>query len=233
VKRILPLLALAAALLVVAGAGRSPQPYPSGSSVVHPVRQIVLVGDSITAGGLVVAPDRLDAQLRYRLPGISVTNRGVGGQCLTGCAPGSDLVDTAPAIIAAMSTGDVLVIDIGMNNLWTYPGDTQWTAAYQSITDAADARGVHWLAGDITPLGSVNSVREPLRETLNTYLHSHYGTNTIHYSDVLSCTEAPCAGQVWADPRVGWPDGVHVSDGGYDLMANQLVDKLHSLGWVT
>jgi lysophospholipase L1-like esterase len=234
-RRLVAFVALAVVLLGVSGAGRTPR--PAGTATVHAghTQQIVLVGDSITAGGLVVAADRLDAQLRYRLqPGTPVVNQGVGGQCLVGCVPGGDLVDTAPGIIAGMSTGDVLVIDIGMNNLFTYPGDAAWTSAYTSITDAATARGVHFLVGDITPLGSNQAGREPLRHTLNTWLHDHYGAAaTVHYSDVLSCTEAPCAGQPYADPRVGWPDGVHISDGGYDLMANMLVSQLHALGWVT
>jgi lysophospholipase L1-like esterase len=221
VRRILLALTMLAVMLLVPSTARAAT-----------TQRIVLVGDSITAGGLVVGPDRLDAQLGYRLPGVTVLNRGIGGECLVGCT-GTNLVDTLPPVLATMQPGDVLVVDIGMNNLWSYPGDAVWTGAYNQVTAAATAAGVHWLAGDITPLGSANWPRELLRQQLNTWLHDVAGPHAVRYSDVLHCTEGSCAGQSWADPRVGWPDGVHISDGGYDLMANLLVSQLHSLGWVT
>jgi lysophospholipase L1-like esterase len=193
--------------------------------------RFVFAGDSITAGGLVAQFARLDAQVGYRLcpsacPG-RIENDGVGGSGLvTGSVP--QLATTLPPIIDRMSPGDILHIMIGMNDIFNYPGDVAWTTAYVGLVDYAQARGIHVILGQITPIGPNHSPQEPLRERLNKWLVDHYGASVLQYSNLL---------QDWGlrnpyvDVRYGWPDGIHVDEGAYVLMANMIYAQVTGAGW--
>jgi lysophospholipase L1-like esterase len=229
VKRLLALLLLVGVFVP------APAAASRYDSVVH---RIVLLGDSITAGGLVAAPDRLSAELAYRLCGRCntlgdpvVENDGIGGQQLLG-GP-NPLVATAPPIIATLHSGDIAVVAIGMNDLFSYPGDGPWTSAYVSLVASIEATGAHPLVGQITPVAPAQWPHELLRQHLNQWESDHWGADVVvAYPDVLHCTRGSCAGQTWIDPRYGWDDGIHINEGGYAVMADLLAGKLHGLGWL-
>lgn len=228
-KRLAVLLVLLAAVLV-----------PGSARATSPVTQrLVFLGDSITAGSLVAAPDRLPAELAYRFcgpcagAGPSFENDGIGGQQLVGGS--NPLAATAVPIIATLHAGDIVIVDIGMNDLFSYPGDVAWTSAYVSLVAAIVATGAHALVGQITPVASAQWPRELLRQQLNQWLTDHFGADIVaRYPDVLHCQLAgqSCSGQTWMDPMYGWPDGIHVDAGGYAVMADLLVTRLTTLGWL-
>lgn len=226
-KRVLAaVLLLLAALLVPLPAAAAPRDTA--------LPRIVLLGDSITAGGLVAAPDRLSAELDYRLCGTCavVENDGIGGQQLIG-GP-NPLVSTAPPIIATLHPGDIAIIAIGMNDLFSYPGDQAWTGAYVGLVTAVQATGAHALVGQITPVASAQWPHELLRQQLDQWELDHWGPGiVVQYPQVLHCTRGSCAGTTWMDPRYGWDDGIHVNEGGYAVMADLLAGQLRADGWVS
>lgn len=220
-----------ATALILLGALFVPAP---AAAALHggPPPRIVLLGDSITAGGLVAQPDRLGAELAYRLCGTCrvVENDGVGGQQLLG-GP-NPLVATAPPIIATLQPGDIVIVDIGMNDLFNYPGDQAWTSAYVNLVTSIQATGAHALVGQITPISSAQWPHELLRQQLDQWELDYFGAGLVlQYQQVLHCTRGSCAGQSWMDPRYGWDDGIHVNEGGYAVMADLLASTLRQDGW--
>lgn len=203
-------------------------------------QRIVFLGDSITAGGLVAVPDRLPNELAYRLcgqcpGGPSVENDGIGGQQLVGGTNPPPLTQTAPPIIATLHPGDIAIVDIGMNDLFSYPGDGPWTAAYVALIASIEATGAHALVGQITPIAPAQWPHELLRQQLNQWEVDHWGAAVVvRYPDVLHCQLAgqTCTGQTWIDPMYGWPDGIHVDAGGYAVMADLLAARLTASGWL-
>jgi lysophospholipase L1-like esterase len=226
--------ALAAALtlaLTLTFAAATPAAAHPTQTDPPPTQTIILAGDSITAGWLLQPADRLDTRLSYRLCGrvcttMTITNKGIGGQRLVGATPGTNLVDTLPPVIATMRPGDILAIDIGMNDLFAYPGDFAWTTAYVSLTDQALARGVHIIPCQITPVTSDHWNIELLRQRLNQWLTDRYGTWTVRYPDRLN------TGGTWLNPQMAEPDGIHPNEYGTMRMADMLTDHLITQGWL-
>jgi lysophospholipase L1-like esterase len=257
-RKFLAGVALVAALLGL-GAGSasaSPRPEPtiSGSAVVHvaaptptataPIlpesagngvgQQVVLAGDSITAGWLLPVDSRLDARLGYRLCGRAcgtagqptITNKGVGGQQLLG-QPGADLSSTWASIIAPLAAGDIVIVDIGINDCYAYAGDLAWTNAYVSIVSQAQAKGIQVLIGQITPVGPSRANIEALRERLNTWLADRFGTMVIRYPDVLHRYDAPYTAYI--NVQMIEPDQIHPNEFGTMEMADLAYPRVLAL----
>lgn len=195
-------------------------------------KTILFAGDSITAGGLLAAGDRLDIRTGYRLAGPNagqagwprLVNAGVGGQALLGGTTVPNLASTWPGLIAPLQPGDVCVVGIGMNDLYAYAGDAAWTAAYVSLVQQAlDKQLVVWL-GQITPVGSQHWNVELLRQRLNQWLTDHFGAGmVVRYPDVL---HNATTGQTWLDPRFDSGDGTHPNAWGTLYMGDMLAGRL-------
>lgn len=195
-------------------------------------KTVLLAGDSITAGGVLAASDRLDVRLGYRLAGPNagkpgsptVVNKGLGGQALLGGALVPNLADTFPGLIALLEPGDTVVIGIGMNDLYTYAGDGPWTTAYVGMVAAAQALQLTVLLGQITPVGSQHWNVELLRQKLNQWLLDHFGSGMVlRYPDVL---HNAASGQTWLDPHFDSGDGVHPNGWGTLYMADMLATRI-------
>lgn len=222
----------------------SPSPTPVGPTptytaptppVVLPPQTIMYVGDSITAGGLVAPADRIDQRLRQALYGIvpptaTIVNAGVGGQALLGGTTVPNLADTFPGLIAPLQAGDIVIVQIGTNDLFTYAGDTAWTTAYVNMVQAAWDKGLHVLICQITPISSTHWPQELLRQHLNQWLSDHFGNTFLaRYPDVL---HNQSTGQTWIDPLYGLPDGIHVNPYAYYRMADMDVAQLVANSWL-
>lgn len=236
-KRLIAAVVTGVALL----AGPAPTP---GAPVLHrhtvatsAERKIVLLGDSITAGGAIAPTDRLDVRLGYRLcgpwcgqPGYpTIINDGVGGQQLL--HQPTALSVTFPGILATLSPGDIVVFAIGMNDLFDYQGDAAWVAAYSSMTNAATAAGVHFLVGQITPFTSAYAAHQPLRAQLNQWFLDLYGSLVLPYNDTLRRYDA--GNTSWINPVFVNADGIHPDAWGTLYMADVLASKITAMGWLS
>lgn len=203
------------------------------------VHHVVLVGDSITASYTVPSGDKLQDRAGIRLLGaaygttsapVVFVNDGVGGQTLVGNGGSiAPLTQTFAADIADYGPGDVVVIAIGMNDIFGYPGDVAWTTAYHQIVDQAYAKGMHVLVAEITPVDEAHWPVQPLRASLNTWLGVFGSDNVVRYSAVLQ-NGVGCG--CWMRPEYGWPDGIHVGAFGYVRMGDLLALQLVARGWL-
>jgi lysophospholipase L1-like esterase len=195
---------------------------------------IYLEGDSITAGSeLPFVTDHLDRRLAVGL-GIDparIHNDGISGQSLTLTHP--NLVDRWPALLAPMQAGDVLYLDIGMNDVMgAYPGDVVFTNAYFSIVIAAINKGIHVVIGEITNVMPALWRGEISRERLNNWFSGEFGANAVvHYGPVLHCVTGSCAPSEWIQPRKAMDDGEHPDEGGTAEMADLLTAQILNSGW--
>jgi lysophospholipase L1-like esterase len=194
-----------------------------------PDKTVMLAGDSTVAGGVLAPGDRLDVRLGCRLAGPNaghagfptVLNKGVGGQFLCGAG---GLAATWPTLIAPLHPGDVVSVLIGMNDLYTYAGDSVWTTAYVDIVTQAQATGLTVYVGQITPVGSQHWNVELLRQHLNQWLLDHFGsTMVLRYPDVL---HNAASGQSWLDPHYDSGDGTHPNAWGTLYMADMIAGRL-------
>src|SRR5438552_11538496 len=129
-------------ILFPAHAGHTTSQYAL-SSTTH----VGILGDSIYASSEIQDPvSHFDARLAeaLRVPPGQVINYAISGQSLTG--PHPNLTDTAPGNLSALSNGDIVVLDIGMNdacngafNLATF------STALTSIVAQAQAMGLRVL----------------------------------------------------------------------------------------
>lgn len=216
--------------------------HAAGTAVVKahtdtPTQKIKLLGDSITAGWLLAPEDRLQAELSQLLniDPARITNNAVGGQALIGGPTGTSLSETWDAQIATLSPGDVVYVQIGTNDLFTYAGDYAWTSTYSGMITRAQALGLHVVIGLITPVGSDKWNVELLRQRLDQWLRDVYNASglTVDYPALLNNKST---GQTWMEPRFGWSvngtlDGIHVDEGGERVMARALAAHIQASGW--
>lgn len=196
-------------------------------------QKALLLGDSITYGSQLY--DRARTNLGTRLAQVlgidpsRVINHGVTGLPLISTPAGNGLVDRYQAEIDALSPGDVVYVNIGINDLRAYAGDGPWTSAYTAIVDYAKAKGVYFVGSTVTPLGSTNGSWEGLRHNLNTWLLRTY-PQTLNYS-FLEVGNVPGAGYItwiqWQFKR----DEMHPNEGATACMADALASALFGAGW--
>lgn len=241
--------AAVAALLGLGSTSASAAPVPTPKALtntnVHPTKVsrlaastgtqglIAVIGDSITAGGLIAPWDRLDVQVGQQLDGqqsgqlghATIVNWGVGGRALLNGPAGGNLADVFPAMVAASPRPDVMVVTIGTNDLFNYAGDVAWTAAMVSMYNQATAAGIRILFGTIPPLGTSQAGRDQLRRTLNTWMLNYLGSAiVIQYDSGLGASPPP--GVTNADAAYMLADGIHPNGWGTLRMARAIVAKL-------
>lgn len=227
------------------GGGYRPSPGDNGwwmqpRAAAGTVHHVILVGDSITASYTAGAGDKLQDRTglhllgaAYGTPGASVVfvNDGVGGQTLiergNGIAP---LTATFAADIAPYGPGDVVVVGIGMNDIFSYGGDAAWTSAYWSLFNQAHDKGMEFLAAQITPVSEDHWQVQTLRASLNTWLGVFGDQLVVHYPIVLQ-NGVGCG--CWMQPQYGWNDGIHVNAFGYMRMGDLLATQLIARGWLS
>lgn len=212
-------------------------PTPTASSPPAHVgpSKVLLLGDSITAGWLLATQFRMEACLASDL-GVSpsmIINHAVGGQALLDGPAGGNLSDIWDAQLDLLSPGDVLYVQIGTNDLFTYAGDQAWTSTYAGMVSRALARGIHVIVGLITPMASAQWSRELLRQHLNQWLKDVFGP-AVNDSD--AALHNATTGQTWIDPRYGWSvngayDGIHLNEGGQEVLAYALAQKIRASSW--
>lgn len=187
-----------------------------------------LEGDSITDGGVLQCIcDRLAAQASeiLRIDPSRVIDNGIGGQLLTGAAP--NLATRWAAHLAALQPGDTVVLDIGMNDLFSYPGDQVFLGTYHDLVVQALNLGLHVLVTTITPIASSHWNVELLRQHINGWILSVFADRVLDYSSAL---HDRVNGTSWADTSMIMPDGIHPSEGGTRRMAQTMVTGLRAAG---
>jgi lysophospholipase L1-like esterase len=207
----------------------APAPYqPADPPALPPMTQTVgFFGDSITAGGILDPRHRLDVQFGQIADVMPsrILNKGVGGQLLLGVGGLAENFDTYSAPLV---DGDVAVITIGMNDLFSYGGDQAWTSTHNALVFKARQRGLHVLLGHITNIGSSHWAYETQRQELNQWLDDVYGACVVRFANGLNDQRT---GQTWIDQRFSWYDGIHPNEGGTRIMAQMVSDTLHAAQW--
>lgn len=188
---------------------------------------IDLEGDSITDGGVLPCVcDRLAAQLSeiLRVDPARVVDSGVGGSMLDA------LVQRVTAKLSAgtVPAGSVFVINIGMNSLFTYPGDAIFLGMYHDLVVMLLNAGMRVLVATITPVSSTHWNVELLRQRINGWLTSVFADRVLDYSTALHDRQS---GTSWADGTMIMPDGIHPDEGGTRRMAQTAATTLRLPAW--
>lgn len=189
--------------------------------------RILILGDSIMASTELPLPaDHFDRRLTTALSigPARLTNGAVSGLTLVGARP--NLVDRAPALLAALSPGDVVIIGIGMNDACTGSPLTAFESAHLALVAQATALGLHVLVGLVTPVMPALSVCEAPRAAINAWESATYPGDTIDFPAVLA---AP--GQPWILPRKATEDGKHPDEGGTAEMADVTAAAVRAHAW--
>jgi lysophospholipase L1-like esterase len=220
-------------LLVMADCERDPGPYnpTPGDTIWHRTsatvpQRILILGDSILASSEIPVPaDRFDARLveALSISPARVANGAVSGLTLVGAHP--NLVDRAPALLAALSPGGVVVIDIGMNDACGALPLATFTAAYATLLTQIQTLGLHVLVGLVTPVMPALWACETERQQIDSWLSATYPDTVIDYPAVLRATTG------WIEPRKATEDGKHPDEGGTAEIADATAAALRGRSW--
>lgn len=195
--------------------------------------QIYIVGDSTMATGLVAGSDRMGVRLGYRLCGEAcgqpgqptIHNVAQGGQLLDGGTAVISLTAQWPSILAATPKPTLIIIGIGMNDLWANESDASFTSAYTSIVSSARAAGIAVLVCEIPPIGSTHWPVELLRQHWNQWLDDWYGASVVvPLGQLLRSASAS-----WLDSAYDYGDGVHENAYGVLRMTDGEAAKVDTL----
>jgi len=179
--------------------------------------RVALLGDSILASAELPSPaDHFDAQLAgaLRIDPTRVLDDAVSGLSLTGAHP--NLVDRAPAYLAALNPSDVVVLGIGMNDACAAGFSlAAFTSAYAALVGQAQALGLRLLVGQVTPVAPALWACEVPRQQIDAWIWATYPHGIVlRYPDVLASP-----GVTWIDPAKVTTDGKHPNELGTAQMA--------------
>lgn len=190
-------------------------------AVTSPRGQTLFVyeGDSISRGGgtsITKHYNKFDHSTRF--PGrMIVTEKGVDGSTLDTVEGRAAAVDALLANVP-WRTAAILTCNVGTNDSGSgsYSGNSSaFLTAYANYCDARRAAGWKVVIYSVTPSG-LRATPDAWRTTLNATTRTWVGTHCDAYADLD--TEATMG--LWATTQNAtyYPDTVHISQAGYDLL---------------
>lgn len=177
-KRLILVLPL---LLIFTGCGNTktvtktirPKPNPA----------IYAIGDSITAGAQFAdASDKAWPQVLAKQTGKPIINFGVGGACLVDQS--CTIKDRYPELLKAHPS--LIIIALGVNDMFHNETDTQIETAYQSLTDQANKAHIAFLIATIPPAQSDTTGPLPQIGRINTWISDTYTSKVLDFHGVLA-----------------------------------------------
>ena len=224
-------------LLALNGAALSPrEPFVlsgivEGGSPGQPLH-IVWIGDSISAGVGASGPEatlpRLVAAALDRSVRLDVY--ASSGERVSGA-----LADQIPSLERMAPPPDVVVVEVGANDVIHLTGRREFRSAYEQILGRAVGSGPrHVLALGIPAFGTAPRFLQPLRaivgwrgERLDEEVREAAAATGVTYVNIASETAAPFD----EDPdRYYAEDDFHPSDAGYRLWAEAVLGGLQRVG---
>ena len=194
--------------------------------------RIAWIGDSISAG--VGASD-----VGSTVPHVVARRLGrpvdVDVFAISGARVADALELQVPRLAALRPRPDVIVVEIGANDVTHLTSRGDFRRDYGAVLDAALATGAkHVLALGIPAFGTTPRFLQPLRaivgwrgRRLDQEIRAAAGARHVVYVDIAGATEAPFA----ADPERHYAaDDFHPSDEGYLLWADAVVEALDAAG---
>jgi lysophospholipase L1-like esterase len=190
--------------------------------------RIAWIGDSVAAGVGASGPDAaLPRVVATSIDGpVELHVFAESGERAAGA-----LEDQVPRVTALMPSPDVVIVEVGANDVTHLTGRQTFSATYDRIlARVADLDARHLLALGIPAFGTSPRFLQPLRaivgfrgrqldEEIRTAAEAHGAT----YVDIAAAT----GGEFAADPDHYYAqDDFHPSDAGYDLWARAVLEAL-------
>ncbi len=202
----------------------------------HPQSVLAILGDSITDGRGSTTdrnrrwPDNLARRLQAdpRTARIGVLNQGIGGNRLLHDGLGPSALTRLDRDVLEQSGVRWLIVLEGVNDIGNAPSDDPGTTArkviagYEEIIRRAHARNVRVYGATITPFwGSFydSPARETARQAVNHWIRTSGQFDAVIDFDaaVRDPTDPTCL-----EASLDCGDHLHLSDRGYEVMANAI-----------
>ncbi len=197
------------------------------------VGAVVTFGDSITDGTRSTVntnnrwPDQFARRLQAQKINLGVLNQGIAGNRVLGDGAGvSALARFDRDVLAQAGVTHVIVLesinDIGIARDNPCPSARDLIAAHTQMIERAHARGIRMIGATLTPFDGAayfTSEGEAKRQALNEWIrHGKVYDGVVDFDAAVRDPSAPTKLQ----PQFNPGDNLHLTDAGYQAMANAI-----------
>ncbi len=202
-------------------------------SAPQQVGAVVTFGDSITDGTRSTVntnnrwPDQFARRLQAQKINMGVLNQGIAGNRVLGDGAGvSALARFDRDVLAQAGVTHVIVLesinDIGIARDNPCPSARDLIAAHTQLIERAHARGIKMIGATLTPFDGAayfTSEGEAKRQALNEWIrHGKVYDGVVDFDAAVRDPNAPAKLQ----PQFNPGDNLHLTDAGYQTMANAI-----------